>query len=80
MRVTSRYFRAEPWLAWTALGGMDDGVRVEEGMSEGEGLEMTVPKEENVCCVRGVGLRRRLRGGGGIWRGILVVECCLGAC
>jgi len=73
MCVTSRYFSADPWLAWTAPGGIDDGLRVEEGISSGEGLDITVPKGENVDCVRGVGVRRRSSDGPGIWRGIVMI-------
>ena len=64
--MTSRYFSADPWLAWTAPGGIDDGVRLEEGMSVGEGLDITVPKGENVDCVSGVGVRRTSSDGTGI--------------
>ena len=47
-------------------------MRAEEGMSDGEGLVITVPKGENVDCVSGVGWRRISRGGLGIWTGILI--------
>ena len=51
MTVTSRYFRALPWFAWTALGGTV--VRFLEGVKDGAGFAMTVPNVEKASSLRG---------------------------
>lgn len=58
----SGYFRAEPWFAEMAPGGGGE----EEGTRFGLGLERTEPKGVKVDWDRGVRVRRRGWGGGGI--------------
>ena len=72
MCVTSRYFVAEPWLAWTCLGG---GTRCGIGsleLGEVAGFSTTVPN-----CEKAVGVSSSmgiLMDGHGIEVGILAVE------